>query len=405
MGDNIKYDAVEQNASDLIGSVEAEKKRLDEEFNVKKANQTQHTADRINKRKDKKEEVHQEAPHETPQEAHIQVEAVSIQVDNDKVASPPAKFSYKNSIRQYLVQTKSTNKIIIKKPNGAAAIFISIGRRIFTFLPLLVSLLNTLTKVYSLAAKLSSKTPGSPTYEYLDGMVFKTCDYSNFFSNSCSNAADTNQISFFCDASGSSIESVTLQCSFTSQTAFVGFISIWCCLFGVYILYMFLMTVRYSTWDLRYYIAEQHYKMGAVTTIWKVLSIGLTLASGGYSFYSVKSQNQEYAATSNDAELILSTILFMIFNFSGIMKYCKISTSLLGLVDHPMNKFPEFIPINYVKEPSIVNFYGIMTSSNDVFSILEKDIAKSFVENDRELLQKYGDPDKIIEACKTMEIL
>lgn len=405
MDSNIKYESVgkeveineirQQTPIDIVSQQQAEKQRLDDELEQKKNQEIKHTQDRINKRKIDKREVVE--VHDTSNEA------ISINVENDSKVTQ--SISYK-SIRPYLVQTKSANKVIIEKPKSPALAFIiSLGRRAFTFLPLLVSLLNTLTKVYSLSAKLSSKTPGKPTYEYLDGMVFKTCSYYNFFNGACSSTTGVNSIGLFCDADGSTIESVTLQCSYTNNAAFKGFIIVWCALFGIYILYMILVTCRYSTWDLRYYIAEQHYKMGVTTSLWKYSVILLTLASGGYSFYSVKSQNQSYAATTNDAELILSTILFMIFNFAGINSYCKINPSLLGLVDHPMSKFPEEIHISYVKEPTITNLFGVMTNGNDIFSILEKGIAKSFVESDREIITQFGDADKIIESFKTMEIL
>lgn len=322
-------------------------------------------------------------------------------VSDNKNPSPTTAFN----LRSYLVQSKSTKTIIITAPESSfSKLLISFGRRLYTFMPLLVSFLNTLTKVYAMSSKLTSKTPGPPSYTYSDGILLTTCDYNSFYSSACTNknSNTTQTMGFVCE---SYIESVTVNCNYTSNMAYKGFVALWSGLFGSYILFMFLITCQYSTWDLRFYISQQHYKMGVITTLWKYFFFGLTIASAGYSFWSISDQNQDYAATTNDAELILSTILFIIFNFAGIMRYCKISNSLLGLVDHPMSKFPEAIPINYVLEPSYKNLYGVITDGNDVFPILEKAIAKSFVENDREAISKYGDPEKIIGAFKTMEVL
>jgi len=395
--------------NNLVTLSEEERKRLDDGLNYKKQQDVKHTQDRLNKRKQDKHGIDDKDGKDdyeveivgTPDET-----IVTINKESDKKPSFDKKPSLVSSrLRSYLVQNKNVNTIIINPPKMKLSQFlISLGRRIFSFLPLLVSFLNTLTKVYSISSKLTSKTPGPPTYEYSDGILLTTCDYSNFFSSACS-SGDSQKIGFYCDGTGSYIESVTVNCNYSTNVAFKGFIGLWSGLFGSYILFMFLITAQYSTWDLRFYICQQHYKMGMITTIWKFCCFGLTLASAAYSFYSVHSQDQSYAANTNDAELILSTILFMIFNFAGIMKYCKISPSLLGLIDHPMDKFSEPIPINYVLAPSIKNLYGILVDGNDVFAILEKGIAKSFVENDREAISQYGDPEKIIGAFKTMEVL
>ena len=385
--------------NNLVTLSEEERKRLDEGLNYKKQQDVKHTQDRLNKRKQDKDGKEKDGKDDYEVEIVPDETIVTINKESDK---KPSLVS--SRLRSYLVQNKNVDKIIINPPKMKPTQFlISLGRRIFTFLPLLVSFLNTLTKVYSISSKLTSKTPGPPTYEYSDGIRLTTCDYYNFFDNACSSGGQ--EIGFYCDGSGSFIESVTVNCNYSSNIAFKGFIGLWSGLFGSYILFMFLITAQYSTWDLRFYICQQHYKMGMITTIWKYCCFGLTLASAAYSFYSVHSQDQSYAANTNDAELILSTILFMIFNFAGIMRYCKISSSLLGLIDHPMDKFSEPIPINYVLEPSIKNLYGVLVDGNDVFAILEKGIAKSFVENDREAISRYGDPEKIIGAFKTMEVL
>jgi len=86
------------------------------------------------------------------------------------------------------------------------------------------------------------------------------------------------------------------------------------------------------------------------------------------------------------------------------MTYYRINPSLLGSVDHSMSKFPEPIPVNFVKPPALNNLYGIMANGNDIFTILELAIAKSFVENNNEI-SRYGDREKIIEAFKIMELM
>lgn len=317
--------------------------------------------------------------------------------------------SLSKKVNSYLAQSKPTTIANLEKPRDKKnyqSFLISFGRRCFTFLPLLVAMLNTLTKVVGMAAKLSSKTPGAPKFQYKQVMMFSTCSMSDLFSgtNACQSTVSPYSMALYCDTS--SIEYVTLQCKYTDNAAFKGFIGLWCALFSVYILYMFCMTASYSTWDLRFYIAEQHYKMSAISTVWKILAVLLTLASAGYSFFSVYTQDQSYANSSNDAELILSTILFIIFNFAAISTFCRINPSLLGIIDHPMSKFPDPIPINHIKPPAFTNGYGAVVNGNDVFTILELAIARSFVENNGDVgIAKYGDREKIINAFKTMELM
>lgn len=141
--------------NNLVTLSEEERKRLDEGLNYKKQQDVKHTQDRLNKRKqdgkdgkDGKDdyEVEISVPDETVVPTINKESGKKTSSGSDKNPS-----SVSSRLRSYLVQNKNVNTIIINPPKMKLSQFlISLGRRIFTFLPLLVSFLNTLTKVYSI---------------------------------------------------------------------------------------------------------------------------------------------------------------------------------------------------------------------------------------------------------------
>lgn len=226
--------------------------------------------------------------------------------------------------------------------------------------------------------------------------------------SSCGSSANAvSSGTFYCDELRD-VESVTIQCPFTYRSDFQGIVAIWSIIFGGYIVYYLAMTSWYSTWDLRYYIAEHHFKVHIISTVWKVIAISFTLVCTIYAFWSVKSQDSSYGFAYNDAMLYMSTVLFAVFNTVGILSFFKLHPSFTGYKDHTMKSFPDFIALKHVKEPKLINLYGGLIVGGDVLTILELAVAKSAVEHTVGV-EKYcvsaDDATKAVTALKTMEIL
>ena len=246
----------------------------------------------------------------------------------------------------------------------------------------------------------------------LGGAFFQYEPYLSVFScdsvSSCGSSANAvSSGTFYCDELRD-VESVTIQCPFTYRSDFQGIVAIWSIIFGGYIVYYLAMTSWYSTWDLRYYIAEHHFKVHIISTVWKVIAISFTLVCTIYAFWSVKSQDSSYGFAYNDAMLYMSTILFAVFNTVGILSFFKLHPSFTGYKDHTMKSFPDFIALKHVKEPTLINLYGGLILGGDVLTILELAVAKSAVEHTIGV-EKYcvsaDDATKAVTALKTMEIL
>jgi hypothetical protein len=175
--------------------------------------------------------------------------------------------------------------------------------------------------------------------------------------------------------------------------------------FGLYIIYYLFATSFYSTWDLRFYINEHGVRTGIVSLVFKVVALSFTAITAAYGIYATLGQDQSYASDSQDGELIVQSLLFLVFNAAGILRFMQVHPSLINTKKVPMTDFPEEIPINYVKAPALQNLYGVVTNMGDTFTVLEHEIARSLLRGDDEIINRIEDKEFIVAALKKMDLI
>lgn len=242
------------------------------------------------------------------------------------------------------------------QPHELEDLHISIGKRIYAQMDILVMFLNTINAVFSISAAVSL----IPQYDYSS---YTFCDY------------------------GSPI-AIGVQCPYLPSPVFISFFVAWTLYFMTLITYQWSNTYDYWSNDLRFYIACDSLHNTVIMRWFVYIGILLTIVSaiGGIVYVC------HNGTTSSLGNILVFTCVNM-YNLSKMMSSRLKALQYLSLT----KDFPN--PV-YIKLPFVLangHMQGITVNHNEIFEYLYQSIAISSLSRESDGQEKANvDGDKML---------
>ncbi len=238
-----------------------------------------------------------------------------------------------------------------KKAVELEDLHISIGKRIFAQMDVIVMFLNTITAVFSISAAVSL----IPQYDYSS---YTFCDY------------------------GSPV-AIGVQCPYLPSPVFISFFVAWTFYFIGLISYKWYHTNDYWSNDLRFYLVCDNLHNTYVMKCFIIIGFILTIVSaiGGITF-----------VFKNGSTASLGSIfVFASVNFYNLSKMMSSRMKVLAQIDI-IGDLPH--PVYIKLPPSLTDGHmqGVTLNHNEVFEYLYQAVAISTMVGDEQRLAAFGDP-------------
>jgi len=238
--------------------------------------------------------------------------------------------------------------------------FVEFAKRMYAISPLLLMTYSTINQVFVIAKSVSSQSSVETYYNRFVGVesngqeTYYTCEYGN-------------------------AEAVVVYCPYYTIDAFIGIIVVWSIYFAVFITVRFVVTFKYATDDLRFYIAVDQFNSHWLNKSLVYIGAGLTVISLIVGVYYM-SPDSEWNSTV-DNESLLNMILFLGINTLALSGFRKQFINPRQIED--MADFDTYVPLFNVKfyygverviTPILVAYMQLLTTDNDTELKLHGDV-------------------------------
>lgn len=225
-----------------------------------------------------------------------------------------------------------------------------LAKRLYSVAPLLVMAYTTINQVFVIVTSLSSQS-SVETY-YNDFVEVRSNDRSSYYTCEYGDA-----------------KAVVVYCPYYSIDAFIGILSLWVAYFVLFIFIRLAATYKYSTDDLRFYIAVDQYNSHLINRTFVYLGIVLTIVSAAIAVYYM-SPGTKWNPTVDNTSL-LNIFLFVGINFLALSGFRKQFINAHQAV--VMSDFKQFVPIYHsriwygvdrVVTPVLVSYMLYLSTDN-----------------------------------------
>jgi hypothetical protein len=213
-------------------------------------------------------------------------------------------------------------------PPDLDPIFLSVAKRIYAQINLVILAANTIAAVFSISAAVS-------LIEEDDDFRYQICDYGNPVS-------------------------IGVQCPYTQSPIFISFLVIWTIYFTILCTYKYHRTVEYWTHDLRFYFASEAVAFDLLMQVMVAIGVVLTLISGLGGFY--------YVIHNGTTTAIGSIVIFIAVNLVNLKALANGKFDVLAT--RPIDElFPQPIYIKLIPQSSWKNLFGVCYHPQEVIDL------------------------------------
>lgn len=253
-------------------------------------------------------------------------------------------------------------------------VFVSLGKRIFAQMNILVMFVNTLTAVFSISASVS--------------LIRK----------------EATAMYNFCDEGWPLY--LEVQCPYTSSAAFISLLTIWILYFATMFIYKFSGTYDYWSNDLRFYLAhdilQNEWFMFVLVILGMVLTVGSAFTAVGYVIHN--------GTTAS----IGSILVFLCVNLYNLFKMAGGDIPALKVLSMARD-FPDPVGINLNAavevhrkrcsatghpQPKAVD--SIFANHRDVLDYVQLCILQKHLQGDGSALDQLGDSSQLEEIVSRL---
>jgi len=276
--------------------------------------------------------------------------------------------------------------------------YVSFLKRVYVLFPILFCAYNTFTQMDSIGTAISTHGPMSSSELYNMNSIFIIGGTTDWYYDSISGFDGTPQTrvcyaydetshppfsvnSYYYNECYDSdlkkyqhIENLSATCPHRHNPIFLGVSAVWAILFAALLVTRVLGTHKYSTADLRFYIAVEKFNdhVANKTCIYLVLSFTMI------SVIVALAQVVPYVHDGDFKGTIEALFVFMAVNLYSFQLYLKSKFPKLKSIDDGL---PEPIPFVLPKDStSWVNLYGVLMTTDEIFTLLNHEYLKFLIE-------------------------